>query len=360
MTLTGFREAFQRDAANIQFSEIHSGGDLAAGSPTPWYNFTPQNGKSNVLGAWFHCIYVLTASAAQSPVSGSDALSPILDNGGRIDVGAAPGAPGRSQNLTRQFVEFNWAVTTNYSFSVASLPTFASAGTSTVTVDFFVPLGGTAAAVRITLPATIAASYAADVTISYTSIESEVLSSDYTGVCAFREEKTATLSSGTLTSVLQYLPKDIAPDAAFMQGESSTTITQVLITALSGPPIVNSTTTGALETAAASIAPVAGATYTTTAGFVLSLNQKQFNTWQMNFNSSTTHYVGFIQVAGGATTLPNLTPAPTQATPAVSQTGSVTASGTVAATSGPGAPKAAATGAVGSTRTGGKARYVYR
>lgn len=334
MTLSTFREAYQRDAANVTFGEIYTSNSLAAGAPTPWFNLTPRNGKANVLGAWFTAIYVLTATGAATPVAGSDALSPILDNGGRIDVGQSPGAAGRSQNLTRQFVEFNEAVTTNINFSIAALPTFTSASTSTVTVQWFVPVGGTAGAIRITLPGAITGSYASGVTVSYTSIESEILSTNYTGVCAFREEKTASLGGSTLTSVLTYLPKDIAPDMAFMQGESSTTITQVLIIALDGTTVVNSANTGVLQTAAAAAANVSGTTYTTSNGFVLSLNQKQFQSWQMLFSSATTHYVGFIQVAGGEEVLPNLQAAPTQATPAVTQVGSVTPSGQVAA--GPG------------------------
>ena len=353
MTLEIFRQAYQRDAANVTFGQKYNSASLSAGTPTPWYELGPRNGKSCVLGTWVQAIYVLTATGPATPVAGSDALSPIFDNGGRVDIGAGPGASSRASNLTRGFIEFVQAVTTDQSPGIAALPTFASAGTATVTVNFFVPIGGTAAALAITLPAAITSSYASGVTVAYTSIECDILSSNFTGVCAFRETKTASLGTG-FQSILQYLPKDVAPDAAFMNAETSTTITQVLIQTIDQVVLINSSATNALEAAAAAIAPIAGVTYTTSAGFVLSLNQKQFLDWSMNFASAAVHYVGFVQVLGGETVLPNQTPQPTSATPAVQQTGSVTPSGGVTAgrgTTGKG-------GGGSSVARGG--RYVYK
>lgn len=331
MTIQVYRDAYTRDAGNIDFGEQQTSG-LSAGGPTQWFNAAPKKGKSACMGLWVKCIYVLTASAAQSPVSGSDALDPILGTGAHIDVSPGSGTSGRSQNLTRQFIEFAWAATTNTSFSVASLPTFASAGTSTVTVSFFVPTGGIST-VRITLPGALTASYSADVTVSYTSITTQIVSTNFAGVCAFREEKSASIGSG-MQSMLNYLPKDIAPDVSFMQGESSSTISQVLITSATSNWILSSTDTDALESAAASYAPIAGATYTTTAGFVLALDQQTFSGYQLYFASATTHYIGFLQVTGGGDVLESLTPAATAATPAVTKSGAVTPSGGVAATGG--------------------------
>lgn len=335
MSLQVFRDAYTRDGGNIDFGEMHASGDLAAGSPTPWYNLTPRKGKTNVLGVIFKCIYVLTATTPAAPQAGTDALDPIL-NGGQIDIGGTPGAAGRSQSLTRQFVEFLYAALTNTSFSIAALPTFASAGTSTVTVSFFVGVGGPAAAARIRLPSAILGAstfppfpYASGVTVSYTSITSQIVSTTFTGVCAFREEKSASLGSG-MQSYLQYIPKDVAPDAAFLPNETSSTITQVLITDDSGFTELQSTDTDALQIGAAGFAPISGATYTTTAGFVMTLDGRAFSSFQLNFASAAVHWSGFVQVKGGETALPNINPSQTAAPAAVNNVGTVTAGGQVA------------------------------
>lgn len=360
MTIQVYRDAYSRDAGNIDFGEQQTSG-LSAGTPTQWFNAAPKKlGKPACLGLWVKCIYVLTATGAESPVSGSDALDPIIGTGGRIDVSPGSGTAGRSQNLTRQFVEFAWAATTNTSFSVASLPTFASAGTSTVTVSFFIPTGGVST-VRLTLPGALTASYSSGVTVSYTSITTQVVSTTFAGVCAFREEKSASIGSG-MQSMLNYLPKDIAPDAAFMQGESSSTITQVLITGNSGW-ILSSTDTDALQSAAGTFAPIAGTTYTTTAGFVLTLDQQTFSGFQLYFASATTHYIGFLQVTGGGDTLDSLTPAPTAATPAVTKSGVTTPSGGVAAVSGGQSPAGGGGGGIAgkpAALTGVASRLVYK
>jgi hypothetical protein len=355
MSIEAFRAAYARDSGNVDFGEMHAAGDLAAGQVTPWYNLTPKKAPY-VLGALVKCIYVLTATGPASPVAGSDVLDPILNgiNGAQIDVGPSPGTAGRSQSLTRAFAEFIYAATTNTSFTIASLPTFASAGSATITVSFFVPLGGAAGAFRIKLPSVITQSYAAGVTVAYTSITTQVVSTTFSGVVAFRQEKTPTLGTG-MQSILTYLPKDIAPDVMFMDGESSTTITQVMATNIDMSQALNSTDTDALEIGASSFAPISGATYTTSAGFVATLSQKTFSTFQMQFASSASHYIGFLECSGGDTVISNLSPQPTQATPAVSQTGSVTASGNVSA-----APSQ--TGHGGGARAGGgraRGRHTY-
>ena len=352
MSIQGFRDAYTRDSGNIDFGEMHTGGELAAGQVTPWYSLAPKKGP-NCLGSIVKCIYVLTATAPEIPVSGSDVLDPILSgtDGAQLDMGSSPGAAGRSQSLTRPFLEFVYAAVTNTAFTIAALPTFASAGTATVTVSFFVPLGGTAGSMRIRLPATIAHSYTTGVTVAYTSITTQIVSTTYTGIVAFRQEKSASLGTG-LQSYIQYLPKDIAPDVAFMDGETSTSITQVIIQNIDGTQGLISSDTDALEIGAASFAPISGATYTTTAGFVMTLSQKQFSSFQLQFASATTHYIGFLQVAGGDSAIENLNPQPTQATPAVQHQGSVTASGQVASTSGGQHPVLKG--------GGGRSRYTYR
>lgn len=343
MTLIAFRDAYSRDAGNLSFGEQVTTG-LTAGTPTPWFSAVPKNGKPNVLGMVFKCVYALTATGAITPQAGTDVLDPLLQYG-QIDVSGASGAAGRSQNLTRQFIEFVYAAFTNTAFTIAALPTFASTGAATVTVSFFIPLGGPAAAVRLKLPAAILGAAgsagvpaypyatAATITISYTSITSYIVSTDFTGVAAFREEKTPVLGTG-MQSLMNFIPKDVAPDASFQLGEtggSAGTITQVLVQDITGVNEVTATDTDALQLGAAAYAPVAGATYTTTAGFVMALDGKQFSIFEENFAASNAHYIGFAQCSNGAETISNIEPQPTAATPAVQNTGTVTASGQVAA-----------------------------
>ena len=110
-----------------------------------------------------------------------------------------------------------------------------------------------------------------------------------------------------------------------------------LSTTLPGKTICDSTDTDVLQAVTAvQFAPVAGATYTTTNGFVFVGDQKSFQKFQVTFSSATTHYIAYLQVAGGEDTLPNKTPQATSAPASVSQTGVMTASGGVAAGYGPG------------------------
>lgn len=352
MTIQAFRDAYTRDAGNIDFGEQVTQG-LSAGTNTPWFNCVPHKG-TRVLGVIAKCIYVLTATGAKTPVAGSDVLDPIL-NGGTLDVSGGTGTANRSQLQTRPFAEFIYAATTNTAFTIAALPTFASASTATVTVSFFIPLGMTAGKFRIKLPGSITtSSYTTLVTISYTSITTQIVSTTFGGSVAFRQELSPSLGTG-LQSVMTWIPLDIAPDVAFMDAETSSTITQVLATNIDQSIALDSADTDALQVGAAAFAPIAGATYTTAAGFVMTLQQKTFASFRLNFASGTTHFMGFLQCTGGDVAIENLNPAPTQAQPATSNDGSITPSGQVAAGGGgkgPGAPP--------STGGGRGGRYQYR
>lgn len=328
MSLAKYRENYQLNAGNASFGEQQTNG-LSAGQYTQYFSMTPRGGLPYVLGGFYKFVYVFTATGAETPVSGSDELDAILGGGGSVEVAPAAGGAARGKSLTRQFAEFVWAVATNTSFSVAANPTFASASTSTVTVYLYVPIGGPAAVVKFKLPGAITQCYASGVTVAYTSVTSYIVSTSWSGVVAFNEEKTASLGSG-LQSILNYLPQTIAPDGIFMQGESSTTITFASITTSSGFVLMNSTDTDVAEQGAAAIAPVAGATYTTTAGFVVAGNQQAFATFQVQFASATTHFIGYLQAVGGDET-PNQSPATTSQPAATSQTGTATATGQVAA-----------------------------
>ena len=349
MSIQAFRDAFTRDAGNMDFGEQVTSG-LSPGTNTPWFNCVPHKG-TRVLGVFAKCVYVLTATGAKTPVAGSDSLDPIL-NGGTLDVSGGTGTANRSQLQTRPFAEFVYAATTNVPIAIAALPTFVSASTATVTVSFFIPLGMDAGKFRIKLPGAItSSSYTSAVTISYSSITTQVVSTTFTGSVAFRQELSPSLGTG-LQSVMGWIPLDIAPDVAFMDAETSTTITQVLATDIDRSIAIDSADTDALQIGAAAFAPISGATYTTTAGFVMSLTQKTFASFRINFTGTGTHYMGFLQCTGGDVAIENLTPSTTQAAPAVQNQGSVTASGQVAA-AGKGR------GAGGMTGSHGGRRYTY-
>lgn len=336
MTIHAFRDAFADIAGAQQYGEQQTQG-LTGGQYTQPFSLTPRSGKKAVLGVWLKFKATLTATGAESPVAGSDALDLFLNQtgGAVVEVSPAQGTSSRAKSLTRQFAEFMWAWSTNTSFSVAAAPTFSSASTAVVTVNAFFPIGGPAAVIKVKLPASITAVYATGVTVVYNSITSYIVSSDYTAICAYNEEFTASLGSG-YQSIANYTPKTVSPDAIFMEAETSTTITQVNITTIDSLVLVNTTDTDTLQAGAQQIAPIAGATYTTTAGFVIVGNRKSFATFEVNFASATTHYVGYAQISGGDSTPPNPSPQPTQATPAVSQVGQQTASGQVAAKGAPG------------------------
>ncbi len=327
MSLQTYREAFILNAGAPAFGEQQTNG-LSAGQVTQYFSMTPRGGNPYVLGAFFNFVGVATATGAESPTAGTDQLDPFIGGGGTITVSAASGGAQRGQTLTRQFAEFIYAVVTNTSFTIAANTTFASASTSNYSVTLYVPIGGTAAVVQFQLPGAVTNIWSSGVTFSYTSITSYIVSSSWSGVVVFNEEKTASLGSG-LQTVTNYVPQAISPDAVFMQGESSTTITQVYIQTVTGFVLVTSTATSVVELGAAAVAPVAGTTYTTGNGFVIMGNQQAFGIFQLTFASATTHFIGYLQCAGGQDVLSSPTPAPTAAPPATNQVGTVTPSGGV-------------------------------
>ena len=352
MTFSGFRQAWAlNDAANASFIDNQTSG-LAAGNYTQPFEIVPFK-KPRALGAIFKFAYTLTASAPETPVAGSDALDCILSGGGDIEVSAETGGQTKSQAITRKFAEFCWAVTTNQPLGVAANPTFASASSQTVTTYLFVPLGMAAASVKIKLAGNITGAYASGVTISYTSVKCYVVSTDFTGTVAFMQENTASLAQNAV-NMLSYIPKTVAPDAIFMDAETSTTITQASLITVSGMVLLQTTDTDINQQAwaAGAIADISGQTYTTSLGFVIQGNGEAFRTFQLWFSSATTHYIGYLQIAGGEPYSPTPPAQPTQATPATSLDGTVTPSGGVKAATGgqgsSGGPMALQHGSAGS------------
>jgi hypothetical protein len=333
----GFRQSYAL-CSGIQARGQQQTQGLTPGQQTDDFDLTPRNGKKNVLGAWIKFKATLTATGAMTPTTGTDALDLFIGQagGGYVQLSPSGGTSSRAKSITRQMVEFIWAYCTDSTFTVAAAPTFTTSGTADVVVNVFFPVGGEAAIWKAQLCAAITGVYSSAVTISYTSITSYIVSSDFAGVVAYQEEFTASLGAA-YQSILKYTPKQVAPDVVFMAGEDYTTITQLSVTDIDSTIIENSVDTDTLEAGAAAIAPIAGTTYTTSAGFVFPADRKTFLTFDVNFSSATTHYIGYLQVAGGASTSASATPMPTAASPAVNNVGAVTASGGVAAKVGGGA-----------------------
>ena len=325
MSVIGYRQNFQvLDSASASFSESQTSG-LVAGQYTQPFSVTPFL-KPYSLGVWMQFVGALTASAAEAPTSGTDSLDLFFNE---LEVSPSVGGETRSVALTRQFAEFAWVFCTDVNPNVAAAPTFTTSGTATVTTYLYVPLGGNAASVKVKLQGVATAVYAANVTYTFTSVTTYVISSNWSGIVAFQEQNTASLGS-SLQSMLNYVQGAVAPDAIFLKGETSTTITQVTLITVAGIVLAQTTATAINQLGAAAICNVAGSTYTTSAGFVLTGNGQAFRTFQLAFSSATTHFIGYVQCAGGEDTLVGMSPGPTAAPPAVQNTGTVTPSGGVA------------------------------
>jgi hypothetical protein len=329
MSLQAYRDEYARIAGSASYGEQQTNG-LSAGQYTQYFSLTPKNGKANSFGVFVKFVGVLTASGAATPTAGTDNLDLYLGGGGDIELSPAAGAAMRAQAITRQFMEFLWVASTNVNVSVAAAPTFASAGTSTVTTYLYVPCGGNAGVLKAKLAGNITGVYSSNVTIAYTSVTTYILSSNFAGVAAFKEELTASLGT-QLQSVLNYVPQTVSPDAIFLKGETSATITFLSMATIDGLVFINSADTDVLQLGAQAFAPISGVTYTTSAGFVICGDQKAFSQIQMTFASATTHNIGYFQMAGGSDVVPSPSASPTAAPAAVNQTGTVTASGQVAA-----------------------------
>ncbi len=337
--LTGFRESFQFvDGASASDGPNLTNAITAAKYTAP-FGITPFL-KSRVLGAWFEFNATLTATAAESPVTGSDLLDLFLGGGGQIIVSAETNGPIQSQVINRATAEFNWAVCTDVNPNVGSNPTFASAGAANVTAYLFLPLGQNASSVKFLMPGSIANAYAANVTVAYTSIYSYVISTDWTGTVVYNEQETASLGTKSV-DMTPYVPKTVKPDAIFLKGESSTTITAATLITVNNAVLTQTSATNIGQFAAAAIANVAGPTYTTDNGFVLYGNGYAYKTFQLTFSTATTHYISYLEVSGGEPTATQGSGSPTPAEPATSMQGQVTPSGEVRSGAGGGGASAA-------------------
>ena len=330
--LTGFRQAFQFIDGASASDGPNLTNAITAGNYTAPFGMVPTN-KPRVLGAWFRFIATLTATAAETPTSGTDALDLFLSNGADIEIAAETNGPIQSQTITRKMAEFVWAVCTDVNPNVAAATTFTTSGTSVETIYLFLPLGQAACSVKFKMPGSIAATYAANVTISYTSIYSYVISTDWTGQVVYNEQNTASLGT-TNVDMTTYVPKTVKPDAIFLAGETTTTITSATLITVDSLTWLQTTVTTVSQFAANAIANVAGDTYTTGNGFVIYGGGYAFQTFQLTFSSATTHFIGYLQISGGEADATQSSGSPTPAPAATSSEGHQTPAGQVKAQGG--------------------------
>ena len=340
-------QSFQTlDAAATSFSEEQTNG-LSAGQYTQPFSIVPFY-KPYALGQWMKFNVVLTASGPATPASGTDVIDLIFSD---LQVSGSVGGETRCEALTRPFAEFVWTFCTDTNPNVAAAPTFASAGTASVTIYLYVPLGGAAASTKLKLPQAPTGVYSSGVSIAFTSVKSYVVSSNFSGVVAFQEQNTASLGTA-LQSMLTYIPGGVAPDAMFMKGESSSTITQVTLITVSGVVLAQTTDTDINQIGASFIANTAGPTYTTSAGFVFTGDGEAFRTFQLAFANATTHFLGYVQIGGGQSEANPNAPQPTPAPSAVQIVGSVNSAGQVTAVSATG-PTTVSKGLLNTTGSAG-------
>ena len=330
--LTGFRQAFQFIDGASASDGPNLTNAITAGNYTAPFGMVPLN-KPRVLGTWFRFIATLTGTGAVTPVAGSDALDAFLSGGADIEISAETNGPLKSQVLNRKTAEFMWAVCTDVNPGVAALPTFASTGTSTLTAYLFLPLGQNACSVKFKMPGNITSAYASGVTISYTSIYSYVISTDWAGEVVYNEQNTASLGT-TNVDMTPYVPKTVKPDAIYLAAETTTTITSATMITVGGVTWLQTTVTTVSQFAAAAIANVAGSTYTTGTGFVIYGGGFAFQTFQLTFNSATTHFIAYLQVNGGEPVATQSTGSPTPAPASTEMKGYQTPAGQVKAQGG--------------------------
>jgi hypothetical protein len=324
--LEAFRVEFARQAGKPVFIDQQTTG-ISFGQYSQWFDLVPQT-KTNVLAAYVKYSYTVTGTP--SIQTNADKLDILL---GQVQIAASARVMPRTQTITRRFFEDVEQITfdTNYSYPRAAPQT--SAGT--YTHFFYVPVGGTAGALRLLLPSSTNAYTTAAVAIN--SITVYAIEGDNDTVVAFKENNTPSLGTN-IQSVKNYIPDDIAPDVLIMVGDSAsggvTQVTQVFLVEQNGMMLVAATDVDAISNGLLAITPRTGALGNTalpggatlSIDFGVTLQGSVLKVAQMAFSGAVTHDVGVIQYIGSAD-VPQNVPQTTPAPPAVNQVGVQNAAG---------------------------------
>lgn len=344
--LQAYRDDFSVNVSNAQFAKQQTSG-LSLGGLSNYLNLKPLQ-LPYVTAARVVIVYNVTATAAVAPNAGTDTLDVVAGNGGQVMVFPGPNTAFRSQLLTRKAIESveKFAFDVNFGYPRGPLPTFAAAGSNTVTASFYLPVGGEAASLRFILPAAPSNLYAtpADVSFSPVSITVYPVEGNNDMIWAYKESTTPSLGTG-LQTIQEYIPADIQPDVIFEMGESSSTISSVFAVGLNNVQLYNTTDVTSITQGATALTPRTGAD-----PFALDLPAMGvgFLTLQETFVAATTHDLVYLQTSGSQVMNPGQSPAPTVseatsgAPPAVKMQGTVNQAGAVQAapSKGRGAPAA--------------------
>ncbi len=311
-TIAAFRDAFRQQAGKPNFKSQQTTG-LSYGQWTQWFDMTP-NTQPNVVAGYFKFSYTVSGTTI-TPVSGADQLDAVI---AEVQVAPSPGTAPRSQAITRRGMEMieQESFDVNYGYPRAAPPSTAG----TYTPFLYVPIGGEAAAVRFQM-ASATAAYSAG-TVVFNSVTAYTVEAENTTVVSFNEQNTPALGSG-LQDMTNYISKNISPDLVVLVGESSSTVTQVMMSGGNGKLAINAVDVDAISNGAAAFSPITGAPF---AGLGIAAEQIYPNIFQVDFAAATTHDVLEVQYSGSTENAPQK-PETTPATPASSQVGTTNAAG---------------------------------
>jgi hypothetical protein len=336
--LEAYRVEFARQAAKAYFIDQQTTG-ISFSQYSQWFDLSPQT-KPNVLAAYVKFSYTVTGTPAAQ--THADQLDILL---GQVQVAAASNVVPRSQTITRRFMEDVEQITFDTNFLGTSTYPRAAPQTSagTYTAQFWVPIGGPAAALRILLPSATNAYTTAAVAIN--SITVYGIEGGNDTVAAFQENNTPSLGT-SIQSLKNYVPAAIAPDVMVMVGDTSTSVTQLFISDQNGQISVAVTDMDAVQYGMVAITPRTGPLGNTalpgggslTIDLGVPLQGGVLTTFQAAFASATTHDIGAIQYSGSGE-VPANNPQTTPVPPATSQTGSLNAAGQPVAKGGGAGPK---------------------
>jgi hypothetical protein len=323
--LNAFRDEFSRQAAKPLFIDQQTNG-ISFGQYSQWFDLAPST-KPNVLAAYVKFVYTVTGTPTAQ--THADQLDILL---GQVQVAAASNVVPRSQTITRRLMEDVEQITFDTNFLGTSTYPRAAPQTSagSYTAQFYVPIGGPAAALRLLLPSSTNAYTTAAVTIN--SITVYAIEGGNDTVITFQENNTPSLGT-SIQSLKNYVPAAIAPDVLIMVGDTATTITQLFIADQNGQISVSVTDMDSVQYGMVAITPRTGPLGNTaipggslSIDIGIALQGGVLTTFQAAFASATTHDVAAIQYAGSGN-VPENTPQETPAPPAVDQTGALNAAG---------------------------------
>jgi hypothetical protein len=310
-TIKAFRDEFGQQAAKPVFKSQQTTG-LSFGQYTQWFDMTPTT-KPYTLAGYFK--FNWNVSGTITTVAGTDVLDAVIQ---QVEVAPSSGMAPRSKSITRKGMEDIEQVTfdTSYGYPRTATPTT----TTTVTPFLYVPIGGEAAAVRFLLASSTAAFSSG--TVSINSVTAYAVEGDNGTVVSFNEQNTPSLGS-SLQDMSPYISKNITPDLIILEGETTSTVSQVFMAGQDNRIIIAATDIDAASNGAIALSPITGAAKN---GLGLASQQVYPNIFQVNFTTATTHDVLEIQWAGSTQNEPQH-PQTTPAPPASQNTGTTNAAG---------------------------------